>query len=102
MLEEAETAGENMAGTVNGNKAEKLELLRKREAQIKAQIAALESAQKSKQRKEDTRLKVLLGAAMLADTAIHPETRAGIEALLERAITAARDRDFLKSKGWLQ
>ncbi len=80
---------------------EKLEALRKRRAQIEAQIAAAESAQKAKARKEDTRLKVLVGAAILADVELHPETRAGVEAVLKRAIIAPRNRDFLKGKGWL-
>jgi hypothetical protein len=79
----------------------KLEALRKRQAQIAAQIAAAESAEKAKGRKEDTRLKVLVGAAILADVALHPETRAGVEAVLKRAITAPRDREFLAAKGWL-
>jgi hypothetical protein len=78
-----------------------LEALRKRQAQIAAQIAAAESARKSRARKEDTRLKVLVGAAMLADVARHPEARAGIQAVLQRAITADRDREFLRDKGWL-
>jgi len=79
----------------------KLEALRKREASIKAQIAQLEASAKARQRKEDTRLKVLVGAAILADVALHPETRAGVEAILKRAIVAPRDREFLKAKGWL-
>ena len=79
----------------------KLETLRKRRQQIEAQIERAESAYKTRLRKEDTRLKVLVGAALLADVAVHPETRAGVQAVLKRAITAPRDRDFLSAKGWL-
>ena len=79
----------------------KLAALRRREAQIKAQIAAAEASAKSKRRKEDTRVKVLIGAAIVADTEQNPETRAGVVAVLERAIVAPKDRAFLKSKGWL-
>lgn len=79
----------------------KLEALRKKREQIAAQIAAVEAAEKKKARKEDTRLKVLVGAATLADVELHPETRAGVQAVLQRAITAPRDREFLKTKGWL-
>lgn len=78
-----------------------LENLQKRHAQLAARIAEVESSQKAKARKEDTRLKVLVGAAILADVSLHPETRAGIKAILQRAITAVRDREFLKGKGWL-
>jgi hypothetical protein len=79
----------------------KLEALRKRQREIAARIAAVESSQKARARKEDTRLKVLVGAAILADVARNPETRAGVEAVLQRAITAERDREFLKLKNWL-
>jgi hypothetical protein len=79
----------------------KLEALRKKQAQLEAQIAEAERVEKAKARKEDTRLKVLIGAAFLADVGIHPETRAGVQAVLDRAITAGRDRDFLVEKGWL-
>jgi hypothetical protein len=78
-----------------------LETLRKRHAQLAARIAEAEASQKARVRKEDTRLKVLVGAAILADISLHPEARAGIKAVLQRAITAARDREFLKAKGWL-
>lgn len=80
----------------------KLEALRKRREQIAAQITAAEAQIKLKARKEDTRLKVLIGAAMIADTSLYPETRAGVEAVLQRAITADRDVAFLRSKGWLR
>jgi len=80
---------------------DKLAALRKREAQIKAKIAAAEALAKAKRRKEDTRVKVLIGAAFVSDTDRNPETRAGVVAVLDRAIVAPKDRAFLKSKGWL-
>ena len=79
----------------------KLAALRKREAELKAQIAEAEALEKAKRRKEDTRVKVLIGSAFVADTGKNPETRAGVVAVLERAIVAPKDREFLKSKGWL-
>ena len=79
----------------------KLEALRKKEAAIKAQIAQAEAKQRNQNRKEDTRLKVLVGAAILSDVMHHPETREGVHAVLNRAIIAPRDREFLKVKGWL-
>jgi hypothetical protein len=79
---------------------QKLEALRKREAQIKAQITKLVEQEKTKNRKDDTRLKVLIGAAFLADAALNPETCDIIKSILQRAITSQRDRDFLQTKGW--
>jgi len=79
----------------------KLEALRKRQAEIAARIAEVEAGEKAKGRKEDTRLKILIGAAFIADTDIHPETRVGVLSVLRRAIKAPRDAEFLKAKGWL-
>lgn len=81
---------------------EKLDSLLQRKAKLEKQIAALAARQKSQERKEDTRLKVLVGAAMLADAKINVETNVLIEEVLERAITAERDRAFLQSKGWMK
>jgi hypothetical protein len=78
----------------------KLEILRKRQAEIAARIAEVEATAKARRRKEDTRLKILIGAALIADTNIHPETRAGVLSVLRRAIKAPRDAEFLKAKGW--
>ncbi len=83
------------------NNSSTLEALRARLAKTQAKIADIERREKAQSRKDDTRLKVLIGAAFLADTAKNPETRAGLTAILERAITTARDREFLKAKGWL-
>jgi hypothetical protein len=88
--------------TQNTNgKISRLEILREKYKKVQAQIGQLEAKDKTKARREDTRLKVLIGAAFLADSEHHEETRGGIKAVLERAITASRDRDFLKAKGWL-
>jgi hypothetical protein len=81
--------------------SEKLALLRKREAELKARIAAAEAVEKAKRRKNDTRVKVLIGAAFVSDTEAKPETRGAVVAVLERAIVAPKDRAFLKSQGWL-
>ena len=79
---------------------EQLEALKQREAQLKAKIAKIEARKVSKERKEDTRLKVLVGAALLADAKLHTATENFLRAVLPRAVVAPRDRDFLKAKGW--
>ncbi len=80
---------------------EKLEALKQRKAKIEQEIAALKSRDAAQERKEDTRLKVLIGAALLADAKINPETAALVQEVAARAITAPRDREFLQGKGWL-
>jgi hypothetical protein len=42
-----------------------------------------------------------VGAAVLADIKLNPETRERIVAILEKRVTARRDRNFLKVNNWL-
>jgi hypothetical protein len=88
-------------GNASAGKQSKVEALRAQQAKIAARIAELEAQGKAKARKEDTRLKVVVGAACLADAAIHDETRDLVRGILEKAVKAPRDREFLKAKGWL-
>lgn len=84
------------------NATEKLTALRSRQAHLQAKIEQLENQEKKQARKDDTRLKILIGAAMLADAAARPETAELLRAVLARGITAARDREFLKSRHLLR
>jgi hypothetical protein len=88
-------------GGIMGTK-EKLETLKQRKAKLEQEIAALQTRENAQARKEDTRLKVLIGAAMLTDSKIRPKTVDMIEEVLQRGIKEERDREFLKSKGWLK
>lgn len=83
------------------DKTTKLTALRERQARLQAKIDQLEIKQKKQDRKDDTRLKILVGAAMMADGQLHPETTKFIKAVLSRAITAPRDQEFLAAKNWL-
>lgn len=80
---------------------ERLEDLKKREAELKAKIATLEARKATEARKEENRLKVLVGAALLADARHNTDTGAFLRSVLPRAVTAPRDREFLQAKGWL-
>lgn len=83
------------------NAAVKLATLRERQSRLLARISKLENQEKRQARKEDTRLKILIGAGLLADAQLHKESVGLIRLVLARAITAERDREFLKAKGWL-
>ena len=48
----------------NQKKTDRLETLKLRKSQLEEQIKRLEAQEAGKKRKEDTRLKVLVGAAM--------------------------------------
>jgi len=80
---------------------DKIEALRKREAEIRAKIAEEETKRRKREEKDQTRIKLLIGGAFLADVEKTPDTRAGVLSVVERAIVNPKDREFLKSKGWL-
>lgn len=80
----------------------RLEALKEKKEKIEEQLKALEAREKAKERKEDTRLKVLIGAGMLADAKIDPSTAFFVKEILKKSILSERDRDFLRSKGWLE
>jgi hypothetical protein len=83
------------------NAIDKLTALRERQAKLLAKIEQLENQEKKQARKDDTRVKILIGAAMMADAAIHPETAEYLRKVLSRGITAPRDQEFLVAKNWL-
>ncbi len=80
---------------------DKMEELKQKKAKLEQQIATLKAREAAQARKDDTRLKVLIGAAMLSDSKINPQTDAFVREVVHRAITEKRDREFLKSKNWL-
>jgi hypothetical protein len=53
----------------------------------------------SKQRKEDIRHKIIVGACLLADMEKRPDLAGLLEASLKRCATP-RDVEFLRTKGW--
>ena len=80
---------------------ERIESLKKQQDEIKAKIAKLQAQRSTQERKDDTRLKVLIGGAMLADAKANPSTSGVIRSTLRRAVTAPRDKEFLAAKGWM-
>lgn len=90
-------------------KADKIAALKKRQAQLQKQIDDLQAKADTKKRKEETHLKILIGAALLSDiektTAGNAEAGAkqkkAIKEVLNRAIQLKKDREFLQSAGWL-
>jgi predicted nuclease with TOPRIM domain len=95
------------AAAETGKKANKekendrLEALKKRKAQLEQQIKNLEQKNAAQQRKDETRVKVLIGAAFLADTLKHPEIKDLIKTVVNRGIQRDKDREILKKAGWL-
>ena len=81
---------------------DKLEALQKQRDAINARITRLEAEAKASERKAENRLKIIVGAALLADARLHSETALLLGAALDRAVTAPRDRDFLVSRNWIK
>lgn len=81
---------------------EKLEALQKKREALTAQIARLEAEAKATERKAENRLKIIVGAALLADARLHSETALLLGTALDRAVTAPRDREFLISRNWIK
>lgn len=51
-------------------------------------------------KKDSTRQKILVGAALINEAAINPAFKAGLQKVLQKHLTAARDIDFMKNFGW--
>ena len=77
---------------------EQIEGLRKRRAQIEAQIAALEARAKADRRKEDARRKIVIGAGVLALAARNPDFGRWLAMRLPEVL-AERDRPLVAGLG---
>ena len=72
-------------------KSKKLESLKKKQDQLKAQIQALEAAEKTREKKRDTRRKILIGAYYL-DKAIKENRFDEIVKLMDGYLNRNSDR----------
>jgi hypothetical protein len=79
----------------------RLEALRKREAALKAAIAAEQIRRQKRKEKEDTRLFSIVGAALVQNAAQSPDFRLMLKQVLQSAALRESDRAFLAGKGWL-
>jgi len=85
----------------NGNRNGRIELLRKREAEIRAAIAAETVKRKRREFKELERLKNVIGGALLATAAEDPAFAVHLKERLQKAALVESETNFLRSKGWL-
>jgi hypothetical protein len=89
----------NTNGT-NGNA--RIELLKKREAEIRAKIAAEQIKKRRRIEKENARLFALVGEALCQNAADNPETFGlMLKQVLASTVTDDRTREFLSSKGMI-
>lgn len=97
MQQATETAASINKVLSNGRLTKLLE----QKAALERAITAEQAKQKTKDRKADTRAKIIVGAAMIANMQLYPETRAGVVEVLRKAVTAPRDKELLRSRGLL-
>jgi len=80
---------------------ERIESLKQRKEKIEQALANLEAREKAKQRKEETRLKILIGGAILSDAKDHPEIIDIVQEIVTRAVSSERDKELLARCGWM-
>lgn len=86
--------------TNNGTNG-KIEALRKREAAIKAALAAEQVKQQKRKERDNARLASIIGAALIDNCAKQPESvGAMVRQLLQASELRESDRAFLQTKGW--
>lgn len=71
---------------------ERLAELEAKKAALEAQMQAIQARQKERQRKDDTRRKVLVGAAVLAEAEKNPAAKQKLMSLLDQHLTRDVDR----------
>jgi len=71
---------------------ERLDQLKVKQAQLKAQIKQIEQRDKEKTKKQDTRRKILIGALMLQEMKDKPDTEKTVMDKLDKFLTNERDR----------
>ena len=85
----------------NGSGNGRIELLKKREAEIKAKIAAERVKQQRREEKETERLRAVIGSVVLASAAQHREVELMLRSTLAAAELGESERKLLAQKGWL-
>ena len=88
----------NNAGS-NGNG--RIEVLKKREAEIRAKIAEERVRQQRREWKEYDRLKNIVGGALLAMAAEDQAFALHLKERLQKAVVVESERNLLRSKGWV-
>ena len=70
----------------------RIEKLKERRAQLSNRIARLRNVERAKERKRETRRKILVGAAVLAEAKEVKATKQWLRRMLGRRLTRPRDR----------
>ena len=69
---------------------------RKRESQLRAKKGRLEAAERTRERKRDTRWKILIGGTVLARARLDPAAADRLDRMMDEVLTEPRDRELLE------
>lgn len=72
-----------------------VEKLKEQKRQLDARIKKIETLEKTKKRKEDTRRKIIIGGAMMAYAAKNPKFSENLYRHLENLVIAPKDRTLI-------
>jgi predicted nucleic acid-binding Zn-ribbon protein len=75
---------------------DKLERLRKKRAALQTRIARLEHRIKTRDRQNDTRRKIIIGAAVLDYAKIEPDFLERLSQILDAAVLKDRDKELIR------
>lgn len=87
--------------TKNNSNNNKLEALRKKEAALKAAIAAEQVKQQKRNQRENERLFSVVGHALVENATKNPSFGLMVKQVLQAAELRETDRVFLTGKGWI-
>ena len=85
----------------NGNGSGRIEALQRRADELRLKIAAEQDKRRKREAREQQRLSLIVGAALVHNAAQHPDFELMLKSILQTAVTAESDKNFLHSKGWL-
>lgn len=78
-----------------GTTSDRIAALERKQAQIAERLKALTAQETARARKEDTRRKIVIGAAVIAHAEIDEEFAKQLRAVLAKAVTRAVDRKLV-------
>lgn len=79
----------------SGTKADRIAALERQKAEITAKLKNLSAQEATRKRKEDTRRKIIIGAAVLAHAEIDSAFGRQLRAVLGKSVTRPIDRKVL-------
>ncbi|MEO1178499.1 MAG: mobilization protein [Pseudomonadota bacterium] len=80
--------------TAKSEKSNPLDKLKAQRAALDEKIKRTEAKEREKERKRDTRRKIILGGLLMAEAEKKPETAALMERLIRKGVTRAIDREL--------